>query len=554
MKRIPIVPISLVLVVSVCLTLKAHADLPVAASPLERSLAYKSHLYINQGKNLVVVEQDNPVQVKCVFGLDDHIRQIAFNNSTTSLYSGSPPTAGADYAFVIIHNGDVKIIDISDPNSLQVVKTINPTPSYKTHYIMAAGDRLYMTEAASFIVWNLRIFDISTPLAASLLGEKSLGTHFGHDAGGHIRQIDADKIIYDIPKRMVQIQDVSDPTDIEHVFTWFYSSNGGLLTKNGWAYFAIVDNWIGSFQVWDVSDPANPMPGGSIANIASKIPYHSTVTLLDKAGENYVLMGAHNIYFEWLVVIKVTDPADPEVVKVVRIESPTGDVVPFDIDIVGNEALISGWNMPWPGYGKRYRYRYYLVRMDMTDPTDPQWVSTVEIPSLFVIDQNYSAVGSAVIETNNLGHLVMTNLDATGESGAQFDGTECTDTCDEVIGDFDAVAGGWISASGLELVLYGTLSGSLSGAEDTRLGAVSLTYSAGSTEVAVDYSAIGPGSVEIEVHSGDSVVDAATVAGGDTVGIISAADGPMPQVTGFSFGSPSTAFTDDNRPFRCILN
>ena len=102
------------------------------------------------------------------------------------------------------------------------------------------------------------------------------------------------------------------------------------------------------FQILDVSDPENPAHvftffypanGGMIAR--DKVLYVSNID-------------------DWVT-------------------SPTRAVVPYDIDVLGNNLHLYGWNFPFPGN----RYRYYHIGFDVTDPDDPQWLGTDEIPSNF---------------------------------------------------------------------------------------------------------------------------------------------------------------------------
>jgi hypothetical protein len=294
----------------------------------------------------------------------------------------------------------------------------------------------------------------------------------------------------------------------------------------------VIDNWQTSLLIYDAANPVEPVLVGSMADVDGKLAYCSSITMMEKDGKRYILLGATDTYYEWMLVIDVTNTAAPRVVRRTRLQSVTGDVVPYDTDVIGNEALIYGWNMPWPGPGGQYRYRYYAIRMDVADPVNPQIVSTVEIPSLFVKDLIGIAMGEAQTSPDANGHLTVSNIGSSGLDGVAIEVRECDGVGARMYPYTMAFAGQALDV---------TVMGKGQERESHELATASLANEGGSLHVSGDYSAGGATSLSWKVLNDEVVVGSATLSAGGSLGTISAADGPMPQFTGFTAGPTPAA-------------
>ncbi|MBI4602564.1 MAG: hypothetical protein HY721_11450, partial [Planctomycetes bacterium] len=357
--------------------LESIVQVPPAEPMAERSLLLRDHLYVNEGKSLVVVRAAAPTRLVKRHPLGSEIVQLEFDQNWF-----------APHLFVVLQSGMIKVLDIARPSALAEVASLAPTLGYVARQVKVVEDRAYVTESSGSS-WKLRILSTSS-MPPAPLGKYDLGPIPGTGStGGQIRSLGSSVIAVDIPDAQIQILDAADPANVRFLSSFMYPANGGMVTRGTMLYVSNVANWVADFQLWDLSDPVSPRPLGRIPNLGNQLPYATSITTVQGklAGREYVFLGmTDGGPREEFGVIDVTDPASPRLKKLVRLQSPTGDVVPYDLDIVKGELHVSGWNMPAPPQGQPIRYRYWHLRFDLTDPANPVQIGAPsEIPSVFVV-------------------------------------------------------------------------------------------------------------------------------------------------------------------------
>ncbi len=357
--------------------LESITQVPPADPILERSLVLRGHMYINEGKSLVVVRAAAPTRLVKRQPMGSEIVQLELDQNWY-----------APHLFVVLQSGAIKVLDIARPSALAEVASLAPSAGYTARQVKVLRDRVYVTESSGSS-WKLRIFS-TTSMPPAPLGEYDLGQIPGADSiGGQIRSLGSSVIAVDIPGVQIQILDAADPASVRFLSSFMYPANGGMVARGSLLYVSSVSNWVADFQVWDLSGPLFPRPLGRIPNLNNRLPYATSITTVQGklAGREYVFLGmTDGGAREELGVIDVTDPASPKLKRIVRLQSPTGDVVPYDLDIVKGELHVSGWNMPAPPQGQPIRYRYWHFRYDLSDPENPVLAGgPSEIPSVFVV-------------------------------------------------------------------------------------------------------------------------------------------------------------------------
>ncbi len=290
--------------------------------------------------------------------------------------------------------------------------------------VFIQGDFAYVAGQVSH---SLDIIDISVPSAPVFVSTMVSGGRV-HLLGANAVFVSGNHAYVTALEEALEIIDVSDPANPVHVSSIANHMAGAQLTlpstifvENGFAYVGgctpegSAISYVGYFGIFDVSNPANPMPKGSlttIVNIRSLVAVGNYV---------YAVQSTDNR----LVVIDVTDKNDPKVVGTLT-DGQGGALLsnPVDITVIDTKAYItsSGSNA--------------LEIVDITNPIAPLHLgklafspagSSIVYPYSLQVEGNYAYVtGPSSNSTGVIEVVDISNSAAPVRVGALTSGSGAT--------------------------------------------------------------------------------------------------------------------------------
>ncbi len=288
-------------------------------------------------------------------------------------YAAYATVVADDIAYIAYGDADLQMIDVSNPNSLQVAGSFDPPGTVND--VMVVGSYAYVADDKD----GLRIVDISQPSRTMEVGSidtpgEALGVfvlenyaYVADSYTGGLRIIDisdptnpqergwldtpdwahavvvVDSLAYVADGQtgllIVDVSDVSNPVVVSESF-----ASGIDIAVSG--QYAFVSGW-GGFWIFDISNPNDPQE-------VSQTQMFEQAPGIAVSG-NYVYVT--NDYVG-LVIYDISDLAHPNEIgsEIVESESPTGG-----ISIVENHVFWTGW--------------YYGLRItEISNPETPQSV------------------------------------------------------------------------------------------------------------------------------------------------------------------------------------
>lgn len=234
--------------------------------------------------------------------------------------------------------------------------------------VFVVGNLAYV---ASQVSHSLDIIDISVPSSPTFIAKMETGGQV-HLTGANAVFVSGNYAYVTALEEALQIIDVSDPAHPSHVSSISNHVAGAQLTlpatifvDDGYAYVGgctpegSAIPWVGYFGIFDVSNPANPMPRGSLTtlvNIRSLVAVGNYV---------YAVQSSNNR----LVVIDITDKNHPTVVGTLA-HGEGGAMIsnPTDIAVSGTKAYITS-----NGHNA-------LEVVDITNPAAPAHLGKLSFP------------------------------------------------------------------------------------------------------------------------------------------------------------------------------
>jgi hypothetical protein len=446
------------------------------------------YAYLGVGPRLVIVDVSDPTSPAFVGQsgiLSDKINDIAVAN---------------DYAYITTLDGDLHIIDVSDPTTLLIVSKYDT--AHDIYRVAANGDYVYATD-----YWfGLHIVDVSTPTMPVLVGYYEAPGYTGDvEVVGHYAYVNADGF---------RIIDVSDPE--EPIEVGFYDSPPGyvgyaahIAIRGEYAYIAGTSG----FGIIDISDLTKPIA----ITYFSMLPVNAIAVM-----ENYVYIVQRD---SGMSIFDVSDPVEPT--SVGNVLTPAESL---DVAVAGNFAYVADSSAG-------------LRIIDISNPTIPAEISHHLSPGYAVavemVDEYvFLAAGHAGLRI-----LDTFELNKPNEIGSSITPSWAFDV--DVLEDYAYVAAGF---NGLRIINTSNLE------EPTEIGYYILPEVVNSVSVAGDYayitasrhglriidvmdpsSPVEVGSYNIPAHSEDVMVvsDYAYVVGSTGLRIIDISDPTEPLEVGY---------------------
>ncbi len=240
----------------------------------------------------------------------------------------------------IVGSGELKVVDISAPESPEVVGVVD---NLQAHQITASGNYAYATH----IYDGLIVIDISTPESPQVVGSLDMPDAEGIAISGNYAYIGGGY-------GGTQVIDISDPTSpqlVASVPTPDYSYD--VAVSGNHLYIAGLADGL---QVVDISDPEAPVDVGGLPTAG--MAYYVTVS------GNYAYMTLDSGF----QIVDVSDPSTPVAMGITSSTSLQGVSALRNAVVSGNHAFAAA---SWGG----------LVVIDVSSPASPSVIARLESPS-----------------------------------------------------------------------------------------------------------------------------------------------------------------------------
>ncbi|MFC1789720.1 right-handed parallel beta-helix repeat-containing protein [Patescibacteria group bacterium] len=262
-----------------------------------------------------------------------------------------------NYAYVTGRSSDaLVVIDVSDPTNPdgvgQVTKSDSDIPNMDyPYYVYVSGNYAYVISSTGS---SLDIIDISDPTNPDGVGEIASSSDsdislwsprsvyvsgnyaYVVSAGGGLGSLD--------------IIDISDPTNPDGVGSVTSSDPqinipypSDVQVSGNYAYVTSVGGGgTDSFNVIDISDPANPDGVGTVTAADAEITSMDSPRSIQIAGNYAYVVSSDG---DSLVVIDISDPANPDGITEITTSTDSdisGMVAPWGVSVSGNYAYVVG--------------------------------------------------------------------------------------------------------------------------------------------------------------------------------------------------------------------
>lgn len=254
------------------------------------------------------------------------------------------------------------------------------------------GDYVYVTSQRRLVV-----LDVSNPQAPALVGQSP---PFAAGLGSLALDADASHAYAKDNAGTLHILDIADPTTPFEIATYPCREGGGIEIAGNLVYLVGYDcayhDCSGSLSVLDVSDPAHPVKVGGMEIPGAPVAFTT--------GPNHTLYVAEH-YWGALIVLDISDPTHPEMLSFITGLTDN----PWALRVTTNVGGAATLWMP----GSRPS-RHYLSAYDLSQPTDPSLIGTIDLPGQplgLANSGQYAYVamagaGLAVIDTSDPTHMV----------------------------------------------------------------------------------------------------------------------------------------------------
>ncbi|MFZ2882701.1 MAG: hypothetical protein WA019_06530, partial [Candidatus Moraniibacteriota bacterium] len=162
-----------------------------------------------------------------------------------------------DYAYVASddNNGELKIIDISNPNTPVLRGTYNATGNANANGVFVVGTTVYLAKVGGTGV-DFHIINASNPSSPSLLGSVDIG---GNNAGGNELYVSGNYAYVASPDNSYEIKLVDVSNSASPIYlsgdSINVSGNTDGIAITGFGDNLILGNANGTVYVYDISDP-----------------------------------------------------------------------------------------------------------------------------------------------------------------------------------------------------------------------------------------------------------------------------------------------------------
>ncbi|MDP8207494.1 MAG: T9SS type A sorting domain-containing protein [Candidatus Electryonea clarkiae] len=319
-----------------------------------------------------------------------------------------------DYAYVADGFAGLRIVDISQPDSLIEVGFFHPPG--KAVDIEISGNYAFVAFHSD---WNsgLRIIDISDPTSPEQVS-------FYEDGYGNNIKVSGN-YAYVSQAFAFKIVDISDPSSPEGLGEFEYDPANDIYDftiSENYAFLVRYHSADPDLLVLDISNP------DSLYEVGSSIIQGRAVSI-DIAG-NYAYMGSTVEYEDstrvYLNVIDIEDPASPVVVGSCPIQ---GDGRGSRVYVSGNHVFIGGAGF-LGGAG-------FMSSVDISDPFSPFEICNIEIP-YYVEDIDFQDDKLFIAASGSNLQIIEVSDDASLTEAGYYDQDPVYDVA--VIGDYAYVA------------------------------------------------------------------------------------------------------------------
>ncbi|MBN1782761.1 T9SS type A sorting domain-containing protein [bacterium] len=327
--------------------------------------AYVSDYY----SGLIGFDVSDPANPAELFAVD-----LGAGNPASGFVTGST-------AYMAVEHFGIKIVDVSDPASAQVVGDIYTGGSSRK--VVVDGHYAYVTQGKG----GLRILDITDPAAPVEAGRYN-GVLNVYNLTIHGKVAVLSQGDYG-PTVLLDITDPANPDSLGQIVSDDLRYSNDCRIMDHTAYLALGSR---GFGIADITDPANPVvigfcdtPGwGSRLDVGGQYAYvadHDSLFIIDMSDQAHpvraaAIAGRRSVYdvvvrdsyayvadtYEGLTVVDISDPFHPAIAGTRKTQRAYG------VELKGNIAYIADY-----GGG--------IVILDISDPASPEFMGRYNTPS-----------------------------------------------------------------------------------------------------------------------------------------------------------------------------
>ena len=320
-----------------------------------------------------------------------------------------------NYAYVAADDEGLQVIDIIDPESPEIVGSLEMQYSGRAWFVQVSEGYAYVVSDLTGD-FSLEAIDISDPENPANVG------YFGTQGSPQDLHVSSDYayVVWETstvtgPQGGLKIIDISDPEDpLKAAYIGTGTGAQGVYVSGNYAYVA-DGGWTG-LQVFNVSNPENPY---TIS--AFDVEYATKVCV---SGNYAYVAGAGDFQ-----VIDVSEPQNPQ--SVGSVERSTGAQSMY---VTGSYAYIAA-------------YENGIDVITITDPQDPILLTTVDTPGKAI---DIFVSGSHAYVADNEGGLQIIDLSDLSTVPDGGDGSDQTSDGDDIGTEADADEGVCFVESSIE--------------------------------------------------------------------------------------------------------
>lgn len=341
------------------------------ADSLEKSFIFSDVVYTPQGNTLALSAKSAPGTLLALVKTSDYIRAFDLFEKV---------------AYLANNDAGVAVVDVSNPSAPVRLQQLPASKGYQTMNVKVAHNRLYVVEWNLTVKkWNLLVYTLANPLSPTFLASSSLGCH-ASASGGMMVALDDQHLAVTFYVEGIAVYNVARAGSITQVATITVAGQSAMALHQG-RLFVHSGLTMGSSKltVWDVQNPAAPILLGQRLLARAAYDHEANLSLGIRNGQLYAFLGGTAGWStETMIIVNVTSNA-PGAPLYLNLTNPAGESITVaDIDVIGKTAWISGWKVPvdFPA-----GYLYWVLKVDISDPSLPSVVDAVRVPKQFPIER-----------------------------------------------------------------------------------------------------------------------------------------------------------------------
>jgi len=250
-----------------------------------------NYAYVLDGDGLRIIDISDPEDIECV----------GFYENAPMGDGGTPQVViHGEYAYISDMDGDLRIVDIGNPESPEEIAVFDMEPGITITTI--SGDYLYVRYLAQWEdnrrSYNFGVINISDPVNPVEIGSCETPSDFGDV------EISGDYAFAAAGREGLYVIDISDSENPEMVGECDTPEHAVRIALQG--DYAFVADRTGGLRIIDISNPENPEEIGSYETERGGCPYMVNNVVVN--GESAYITDMHNGLF----VLGISDLEQPE--------------------------------------------------------------------------------------------------------------------------------------------------------------------------------------------------------------------------------------------------